>query len=258
MQQLKQLYRSNYAGENIVSQLTLIGGDWNPEVEFVPNQVFSTHTTTQAVVVGNGESRQDFNLQLIGDHRGGLLAKDKLQTYGCNALYRDFTPDFLVAVGDEIIKEIANSGYTNDNIVYTNAGAVLDHPGKFYLVPQNASYDAGSLAAYMACFDGHTKVFLMGYDGYDNHHQHAGSNYNNMYKDTNGYLNNTENQNGKFLTTTLQNVVKTYSDVEFIRVMPESTSWIPEELEPLANFRQISYNDFTFEADLGAIGAPGF
>jgi hypothetical protein len=79
-----------------------------------------------------------------------------------------------------------------------------------------------------------------------------------MYKDTNGYLNNTENQNGKFLTMTLQNVIKTYSDVEFIRVMSESTSWIPEELEPLINFRQISYNNFTFEADLGAIGAPGF
>jgi hypothetical protein len=258
MQQLKQLYRSNYAGENIVSQLTLTGGEWNPETEFVPNQVFSTHTTSQAVAIGNGESRASFDLQLIGDHRGGLFAADKLQTYGCNALYRDFAIDFLVATGDDIIDEIANSGYTNDNIVYANADAVLKHPGKFYLIPQNIPYDAGSLAAYLACFDGHKKIFLIGYDGYDNFHHELGGNVNNIYKGSNGYLDHKEEQNGQFLSMSLANVVKTYSDVEFIRVMPESTHWIPSNLEPLLNFRQISYNDFRFEADLGAIGAPGF
>jgi hypothetical protein len=255
MQQIKQLYRSNYAGENVVSQLTLVGGDWNPEVEFVPNQVFSTHTTTQAIAIGNGESRANFNLKLVGDHRGGLLAQDKLQSYGCNALYRDFTPDFLVAVGDDVVDEIASSGYTNDNIVYAHADAVLRHPGKFYLIPQNISYDSGSLAAYMACFDGHKKVFLIGYDSYDNQHSDHGGSTNNIYKGTNGYLDSDEIQNGRFLNLSLSNVVKTYSDVEFIRVMPEATYWIAPELEALLNFRQIDYNDFAKEADLGAIGA---
>ena len=253
MQAIKQLYRSNYAGENIVSTLTLRDGEWDPVTEFVPNRVFNTHTTTQAVVVGNGNSRKDFNLQLISDHQGGLLATDKLQTYGCNAVYRDFAPNFLVAVGDEIIQEIAESGYADNNIVYTNAGALLDHPGKVYLTPQNLSYDSGALAAYMACFDGHTKVFLIGFDQYDNQHQHDGSSYNNIYSGTRGYLQNDQTQNGKFFSMTLQNVVKAYSDVEFVRVMPEKTWWIPSELEPLPNFRQINYNEFATEADLGSM-----
>ena len=206
------------------------------------------------MAIGNGESRSNFNLQLIGDHRGGLLAADKLQTYGCNALYREFTPDFLIAVGDDIIKEIANSGYADSNIVYTNAGYLLDYPGKFYLIPQNVSFDAGSLAAYMACFDGHTKVFLIGYDQYDDY---VGP-INNIYKDTNGYLPANETQNARFFSLTLHNVITTYSNVEFIRVMPEKTWWTPPELLPLPNFRQIDYNEFAVEADLGAMGSPGF
>jgi hypothetical protein len=253
MQQLKQLYRSNYAGENIVSTLVLKDGEWNPTTEFVPNRVINTHTTTQAVCIGNGESRQDFDLRYIGAHMAGLGGADTLQSYGCNALYRDFTPDFLIATGDEIVKEISNSGYASNNIVYANANHLLEHPGKFYLVPQNISYDAGSLAAYMACFDGHKKIFLLGYDQYDNHHQYHGANYNNIYKGTNGYLPEDETQNGHFFTTALYNVVVAYPDVEFIRVMPEKTWWIADELLPLANFRQIDYNEFRIEADLGLL-----
>lgn len=257
MQQLKKLYRSNYAGENIVSSLILHDGEWDPTTEFVPNNVFNTHTTTQAVAIGNGESRLAIDLQLIGDHRGGILARDKLQTYGCNALYRDFTPDFLVAVGDEIIEEIAKSGYANDNIVYTNAGAILDYPGKFYLVPQNLSYDSGALAAYLAAFDGHTKIFLLGYDQYDNEHHINGNIYNNVYKDTPGYLAGDQEQNSKFFSLTLQQVVATYNEVEFVRVMPTNSWWQPAELRTLLNFRQISYQDFIHEVDLGAIGSAG-
>lgn len=255
MQQLKQLYRSNYAGENIVKTLVLKDGEWNPESEFVPNRVINTHTTTQAVAIGNGESRAKFDLRLIGAHMAGLGGVDTLQSYGCNALYRDFTPDFLIATGEDIVDEIANSGYAYNNIVYANANYLLDYPGKFYLIPQNISYDAGALAAYMACFDGHKKVFLLGYDQYDNTHQYDGGNYNNIYKGTNGYLQTDESQNGHFFTTALYNVVVTYPDVEFIRVMPEKTWWIADELLPLANFRQIDYNEFTLEADLGILAS---
>ena len=109
MQKLKQLYRSSYAGENVITQLTYENGEWNPETEMVPNQVFNTFTTTQALAIGNGRSRLEFDLTHIARHKGGLLGADRLQTYGCNALYRDFTPDFLVAVGNDIVKEIAGA-----------------------------------------------------------------------------------------------------------------------------------------------------
>ena len=52
--------------------------------------------------VGNGESRRNVNLEVL--RKFGKI-------YGCNAMYRDFTPDVLVAVDQGIIHEIYQSGY---------------------------------------------------------------------------------------------------------------------------------------------------
>lgn len=246
MQTLKRLYRSNYAGEHVITSLTLGDGEWSHEKDFVPNAVFSTHTTTQAVVIGNGESRRMFDLGHIARHTGGLLAKDKLQSYGCNALYRDFRPDFLVLTGDDITREVAESRYPDDYICYANADTVLKYPGRLYLIPQNLYYDAGSLAVYLACFDGHKKIFLVGFDNYADEEP-----VNNVYKDTPGYLTSTQTQNGAWFAHSLATVMNTYNDVEFIRVMPTDTYQLPLEWQSITNLRQIDYRGFALEADLG-------
>ena len=227
MQKLKQIYRSNYAGESIVTNLVLENNEWSPETDYIPNSVFSTHTTTQAVAIGNGETRDEFDLQHIANHKGGLFAENKLQSYGCNDLYTEFTPDFLVVTDPDNVKNIAESGFTSDNIVYTNAQYLLEYPGKFYLAPQNPAYDAGALAAYMACFDGHSKVFLLGYDGY------------------------TPENEDKFWVKTLLSVITTYSDVDFVRVMPTKDYLVSNDLLRQSNFRQLSFRDFVIEADIG-------
>ena len=246
MKKLQKIYRSNYAGENIITELNLDNHEWDPTVEFIPNQVFNTFSTKHAVAIGNGESRKEFPLWYIERHKGGLLARDRLQSYACNAIFRDFAPDFLIATGDETIQELVESGYTDDHIVYAHADAVLKYPGKFYMIPQNPYYDAGSLSAYLACFDGHKKVFLLGYDQYTEN-----TYVNNVYKDTRGYLAGTEMQNGNFFAMSLYAVVSLYGDVEFVRVMPNSNHRIHESFLPLPNFRQIDYRRFVIEADIG-------
>ena len=60
----------------------------------------------RAFIIGNGESRQDFDLEKLRAHG---------KIYGCNALYRDFTPDVLVAVDHGIMHEIYHSGYAFNN-----------------------------------------------------------------------------------------------------------------------------------------------
>jgi len=248
MQQLKKLYRSSYSGESVVKNLVYKDVSWTPELESVPNSVFNTHTTTQAAVIGNGESRATMDLNLVVNHVSGIGGVNSLQTYGCNALYREHSPDFLVAVGDEIIEEIAASDYCNNNIVYANADALLDYPGKFYLIPQNLYFDAGSLAVYLACFDGHKRVFMIGYDSYVEE-----SAVNNIYKDTAGYPTSDQTQNGAWFTKSLATVMSTYDDVDFIRVMPTNTYYTPVEFQQLVNFRQIDYRQFAIEADLGGL-----
>jgi hypothetical protein len=57
-------------------------------------------------LIGNGESRKDFNLDLLKPHG---------KIYGCNALYREYIPDVLVSVDHGIMHEIYQSGYCYKN-----------------------------------------------------------------------------------------------------------------------------------------------
>jgi len=245
MQEIKKLYRANYTGEEVISSMTYEGGTWNFEREEVPNMVTNTHVSNNAVVIGNGVSRKQFDLNLIKNHKGGLLGSKALQTYGCNALYRDFTPNFLVANGDEIVKELATNTYTENNIVYTNANAILDYPGRFYLIPQDPGWNAGTIAAYMACFDGHKKVYLLGFDGIDN----TESGYN-IYAGTRGYSVPSYGYNDEFWVKSMSHLFSVYDDVDFVRVSPTGTWQLPEAWKYAVNLRQIDFRQFTIEADL--------
>lgn len=245
MKKIDRLYRSNYAGEDVISSMTYEGGSWNYERESVPNAVFNNQISNKAIIIGNGVSRKSFDLNLIKNHRGGLLASGALQSYGCNALYREFSPHFLVANGDGIIKEIANSDYTNDHIVYSHANALLDYPNKFYLIPQDPGYNAGAIATYLACFDGHKRVYLLGFDGIDS----IESGYN-LYEGTNGYENPSYGYSEDFWVQAMIQVFSTYSDVDFVFISPTQFFRLPELWKYVPNVRQLDFNEFALEVDL--------
>jgi len=59
--------------------------------------------------IGNGTSRNGFDLESLRQYG---------RIYGCNALYRDFTPDVLCAVDQGIMHEIYQSGYCDNNEAY--------------------------------------------------------------------------------------------------------------------------------------------
>ena len=61
---------------------------------------------TKVFCIGNGESRKKFNLDQLKPHG---------KIYGCNALYREYTPDVLVSVDHGIMHEIYQSGYCYTN-----------------------------------------------------------------------------------------------------------------------------------------------
>ena len=60
-----------------------------------------------ACIIGNGESRLQFNLHSINK---------VMTTFGCNALYRDFIPDNLVAMDYAIVDEILNHQIYYDHL----------------------------------------------------------------------------------------------------------------------------------------------
>lgn len=246
MQQLEKLYRFDYTGEHIVTEMRHVNSTWEYQREFVPNPVTNTHISNQAVVIGNGSTRRGFDLTPIKLHKGGLLASNALQSYGCNASYRDLESHFLVASSDAMAHELATNGYCDNHIVYASSEIVLKYPGRFYLIPQDVQFDAGSVATYLACFDGHKKVFLLGFDA------ETGDYEDNMYIGTNGYAATAkENSNTSgFYTKSLLQIMNLYNDVDFVRVMPSEYSYMPEEWKYVTNLRQITYRNFVLEADL--------
>lgn len=93
-------------------------------------------------ILGNGLSRKSFRVS-------------KLQKYGmvigCNALYRDGTPDILVAVDTPMIKEIRDSGY--EGTVVTPDSDVKK-PFKY----------SGYLAMQEALRHNPSTIYLIGFD----------------------------------------------------------------------------------------------
>ena len=79
-------------------------------------------TRTQAVfALGNGESRKQVDLKAL---------KERGKIYGCNALYRDFTPDVLVCVDGGLMHEVYTSGYALKNKCYFRLWSKL--PGDMF------------------------------------------------------------------------------------------------------------------------------
>ena len=65
--------------------------------------------SNKVFILGNGESRKNFDLDDL---------KTKGTVYGCNALYRDFTPDALICVDGGMMHEVYDSGYASKNKCY--------------------------------------------------------------------------------------------------------------------------------------------
>ena len=108
---------------------------------------------TRAFVCGNGISRQAVDLNQLRP-----LGK----IYGCNGLYRDFEPDCLVATDKPIAEAIQHSGYSKAHRFHTRKPihglGALPVPKKYH------GNSSGPIATALAAIDGHTTIYLLGFD----------------------------------------------------------------------------------------------
>ena len=65
-------------------------------------------------VLGNGRSR-------LAIQPSELIGYGKI--YGCNAIYREFDPDFLIAVDPKMVMELNSVGYQHTHQVWTNGNS---------------------------------------------------------------------------------------------------------------------------------------
>lgn len=109
-----------------------------------------------AFIIGNGESRRNFDLNDI---------KGVAPIFGCNAIYRDFSPDWLVAVDQGVIDEISSSNFPIEYTLFPRSKAeeyepADMHPGR-NRYPRNNS---GMYAMQRAIEKDHNVLLCLGFD----------------------------------------------------------------------------------------------
>jgi len=156
-------YRRDYDGEFVVVETRLADGRNTQVREWIPNVIDNHHISGRAAVIGSRALSHRFQYQRLQRHRGGLLGKKRLQTYGTGNLWQDMKFDFFVSADRSEIADMVQQGYDQRSTVFTTARLCIDNPGRFYLIPYLPQIDILAVSVYLAAFDGHAEVFLLGY-----------------------------------------------------------------------------------------------
>ncbi len=179
----------------------------------------------RSFVFGNGKSRLNINFNEVRPYG---------KVYACNAVYREFEPDYLIAVDPKMIVEIEATGYQKTHEVWTNPNSrYKDFEGFRYFQP-SLGWSSGPTALHLATRHGANEVYIFGFD-------YEGSNglLNNVYADTPNYKKSSEPATfyGNWTRQTEQ-VIRDNKNTKYFRVVDKNYH-DPQWHYP--NFRHITY-----------------
>ena len=182
-----------------------------------------------AFVLGNGISRRGLPLEYMRDH-GDI--------YGCNALFREFTPKVLVATDKPIAAHIEETGYPKTNTFYTrkptkDSGA-LEIPKPYF------AFSSGPAALELAATQRYPRIYLLGFDMGPTETKQ----FNNLYAGTEFYKaeGSVPTYTGNWVKQVRQ-VCKEFPTTRFIRVCGKTTSRI-QELDAISNLQHLDLTQF--------------
>jgi hypothetical protein len=199
------------------------------EVETPNTQLIDKNT---AFVLGNGVSRSSISpeqLKVLGS------------VYGCNALYRTFSPDYLIAVDVKMIIEINKTGYQKNHQVWTNPNKAYAKTNGFNFFQPSKGWSSGPTALWLSVQHGNKQIYILGFDyqgiGKDNK-------FNNMYADSMNYKKSSDSATfyGNWMRQT-KSVIQDNPNIQFTRVIA-SDNYIPEELNKFSNLEHITIDTF--------------
>jgi len=160
---IHERYRRDYDGEFVLVDTILKDNKISQRREWIDNPIKNEHISGRAAVIAERFAYGKFTHRRLAQHRGGLLATKSLQTYGTGDLWRDMQFDFFLTHDDSKIKEIIAHDYHEKSTVYSTTRLCIENPGCFYPVPYQPPMDVLAQIIYLAAFDGHKEIFLLGY-----------------------------------------------------------------------------------------------
>ena len=183
-----------------------------------------------AFVLGNGTSRSSINLNQL---------KNLGAIYGCNALYREFEPDYLIAVDTKMILEINKAGYQHSHEVWTNPNRAYHQMNGFNFFNPSKGWSSGPTALWLASTHTNNDIYILGFD-----YQGIDNKINNIYADTSNYKKSHERAtyHGNWLKQTVITCQK-FHQKRYIRVLGENP-FIPKEFANINNLSHITIEEF--------------
>ena len=185
-----------------------------------------------AFVLGNGTSRKSIDLEKL---------KNIAKVYACNAVYRTFQPDYLVAVDVKMVLEINKAGYQHKNTVWTNPNKSYQRIKNLNFFNPSKGWSSGPTALWLAAEHEYETVYILGFD-YRGLNQ--GRLLNNIYADTANYKKSTDSATffGNWMRQT-RAVVNQNPEIKFVRVIA-SDNYDPDELNTFDNYSTMFIEDF--------------
>ena len=175
--EIKPIQWKPYKGDMVNTVLTIRNGKKTQETAWYEDRVKAV-PRGNAYCIGNGPSRKDFDLNKL---------KATGQTYGCNALYRDFIPDYIFSIDSPITLTMVNDKVYEKCIHYTPSLEVNRYPkggpSHLHLIPNNPHWICGNQAIWTAGVHGHKNIYLLGFD----FREFGKDQLNNIYQDTENY-----------------------------------------------------------------------
>ena len=181
-----------------------------------------------AFILGNGRSRLVLDLNKL---------MEVGTVFGCNGLYRDFTPHCLVATDRPIAEEIQNSGYAQKHRFHTRKP--IESLGGKFLVKEYKGFSSGPNAAALALVDGHSDIYLIGMDlGTTN------GMFNNIYAGTQFYKKELDPPTfpGNWINQVVT-LTKDFESRQFWRVEGPKSAFVPQ-FNKIPNMRILSMDKF--------------
>jgi hypothetical protein len=182
-----------------------------------------------AFVLGNGVSRRGIQLEELRQH--GPI-------YGCNALYRDFTPDVLVATDKAIAGHIEQTGYSLKHKFHTRRPTPglggLEIPKPYF------GFSSGPVAVALAATEHYRKIYLLGFDmGPD-----IDNKFNNVYASSEFYKSTgaTPTYTGNWIRQ-IQQICRDFPETKFLRVAGKTTAR-NTELDSIPNMAHCALEHF--------------
>lgn len=190
----------------------------------------------KACVIGNGPSRKQFSLETIGR---------QMTTYGCNALYRDYMPNYLICMDRQMVDEVLKNEVQYKTKFYTPETHNFDHMTIDssqcinWLKNMAKRLDSGNNALELALDNKHDIIYIIGFDYNSSSHSLP-----NLYHGTKNYAPNMANVHAEELAydwqQRLRMLVKEYPDTQIIRVNGSNTPMTTDA----TNYSEITSEQF--------------